>query len=158
MKKYTRIGLMVLVTLILTLALVIPGLADDPTLGDCIMDYPASTSAGTTGPEYIRLPLSGQTTFVGWNAENTTLINICEGEVPFGEPAVGKGKLTFYTYEELATLDFFVVTDDYTYASYDTYGGTVRVFDEDGTEYTSTYWIGKIYPEGTFVFIKEYTP
>lgn len=156
MKKYTRIGLMFLATLILTLALTISGLADDPILGECIMDYPAATKNGTTGPDYIRIALPGQTTFMDW--VDGTLINICEGVVPFGEPAAGKGKLTFYTYDELATLDFFVEENDFTYASSETYGGTVRVLDPEGNEYTSTYWIGKIYPEGTFVFIKEHTP
>jgi len=156
MKKQTRIGLMLLATLILTLALTIPGLADDPTLGDCIMDYPAATKNGTTGPEYIRIALPGQLTTMDWDGD--TLINVCEGEVPFGEPAVGKGKLTFYTYDELATLDFFVVENDFTYASSETFGGTVKVLDPEGNEYTSTYWQGTIYPDGHFVFTKEYTP
>lgn len=156
MKKYTRIGLMFLATLILTLALTISGLADDPILGECIMDYPAATKNGTTGPDYIRIALPGQTTFMDW--VDGTLINVCEGEVPFGEPAQGKGKLTFYSYDDLANLEIFVVTEDYTYASFDTMGGSVRVLDTDGTEYTSTYWMAAIYSEGNFVFTKEYTP
>ncbi len=152
MNKQTRIGLMFLVTLILTLVLAIPGLAGDPTLGECIMDYPA----GRNNANYVRVTLPGELTFVGW--VDGTLINVCEGEVPFGEPTQGKGKLTFYSYDDLAALEIFVVTDEYTYASVDTMGGSVRVLDTDGTEFTSTYWMAAIYPEGNFVFTKEYTP
>jgi hypothetical protein len=157
MKKQTRIGLLILITVILTLALAIPGLADDPTYGDCIMSYPAAIITGTTGPEYISIALPGQLTFVGW--VDGTLINVCEGEVPFGETAVGKGKLTFYSYDDLADLEeIFVVTEDYTYASFDTMGGRVNVYDLEGNSFRSTYWKAAIYPEGNFVFTKEYTP
>lgn len=155
MKKQTRIGLMVLVTLIITLALTIPGLADDPTLGECHLNFPADTPSGV----FIdMMGVPGELTIEG--DVQTTLENMCVGTVPFGESAHGNGKITFFTYKELASLDSFVVEHGYTYVDDETYTGSLAadVYDTDGTAYPVTDWYAKIYPNGAYEFYKEYTP
>jgi len=152
MRKYTRIGLMFLVTLIINLALAIPGLAEDPTIGECHIRFPAH-SPGVTLNENMEVP--GVLRVMDWYGDK--LINVCEGLVPFGESAVGKGKLTFYTYAELESLDFIEWTEGSAYISPDTLEGTAWVFDPDGTAYPATYWELTILPYGGYEFYKEYT-
>ena len=169
MKKHARIGLMFLVMLILCLAWTNPGLADEPTFGPCVTQYPADATPSKSD-HYIWIPiiLPGEFTEKAWY--DGTLVNVCEGEVPFGEVALGNGKVTIYTYAELATLDDYVVEDDYTYMSADTatffHPGlfwTIPVFEIDaswsgGTWYPATDWWVRIYPEGRFVLYTEYAP
>jgi hypothetical protein len=155
MKKQTRIALVLGIALILSLALTIPGLADDPvTYGDCQIQFPTynpGSSSTTWGAP-------GEYTVMEW--EDGTLINVCEGNVPFEEPVHGKGKLIYFSYDALATLDSFVVYPEYTYVDDETYTGslTANVYDTDGTVYPVTDWYAKFYPNGAYEFYREYTP
>lgn len=155
MKKQTKISLMVLVTLILTLALTIPGLAEE-TYGDCQIQFPVYSPGN--GIDTILMAVPGVYTTMVW--QDGTLVNFCEGVVPFEEPAVGKGKQTFLSYDDLAFLDSFTWTEESAIVTPETYTGegTLWVFDTDGTAYPATDWSITIYPEGNFEFYKEYTP
>ena len=156
MNKRTRIGLMILVTVGLLLSLTIPGLAEKPTAPvDCIMQYPVTHNSNNS---VITRNLPGELTIEGWI--NGTLINLCTGVVPFGEPVDDKGTFTWFEYDDLADLENCEWSEEM--ATFNTVGDTGRDFvflwDTDDTIHKATNWEVVIYPNGDFVFTKEYTP
>lgn len=160
MKKHTRIGLMFLATLILTLTLTIPGLAEKPTAQTtCGLSFLITNAYGnvltTEG-----IP-GGEFTIVGW--VDDTLINTCTGDgIPFGEPVEDKnGTFTWLTYDDLQYIDGWDWTEDSaTMTSADAPNGDtwLWVWDADDTSYKSTFWEATIYPDGSYEFSKVYTP
>lgn len=153
MKKKTRIGLMALITVILLLALATPGLAEKPTAPvDCTLKFPVTNNSGNT---ITSQSLPGELTIDGWTDD--TLINTCVGEVPFGDPVDHKGPFTWFEYDDLISLTGWQWSEDVAIVTSDISDIWVTVWDEDSS-YKSTFWKVEIYPEGTFIFTREYTP
>lgn len=159
MKKQTRIGLIVLVTLMLTMTLTIPGLADKLTAPDTcgLKFYITNVSNNLFTTESIP---GGEFTIVGW--VDGTLINTCTGGgIPFGEPVEGKpGSFTWLSYADLKDLDAWdwtpasaTITADSADVKY-----VAWVWDTDNRSYKTTYWEITIYPNGNYEFYEEYTP
>jgi hypothetical protein len=159
MKKQTRIGLMVLVTLMLTLALTIPGLAEKPTAPeDCMLAFPITNKANNI---LTTESIPGVHAIVDW--VEGTLINTCSGDgIPFGEIVEGEtGVFTWLSYADLADLDGWDWTSTsatLTADSADIAHDWRWVWDTDDNAYKSTYWELTIYSDGNFVLTKEYTP
>lgn len=154
MKKHTKIGLMLLVTVVLLLAMVVPALARKELPEECSLLFP-STNNSVTNNLNLRLP--GLYTFFG--EIDGKVVNICEGEVPFGEP-INPGN-TWLEYEDLNGLGrwewseevaTFTITEDEDFAVW------AWVYDEDGSKYVSTSAYVEVYPEGNYIFYKYYNP
>jgi hypothetical protein len=158
-KKYTKIGLMLFVTVVLLLALDVPGLAKQEPAEDCRPLFPSTTISNI---DNLNLRLYGELKFVGW--EDGKLINICEGEVPFGEP-MSPG-LTWFEYEDLEDFgrwDWSSKVATFTCAEGENIY-TAQIYDTDGSMYWTTSGVFEIYPHGgsqgfgRFILYKYYNP
>ena len=108
MNKRTRIGLIVLLTVSLLLALTVPGMATEGN--ETFFCSPRVLTVDEEGNYYDHLRIDGELTAAYW--EDGTLINICEGEIPFGEP-IREG-MSYATFEETCV---HIMTNYYTTTS-----------------------------------------
>ncbi|MFN2236529.1 MAG: hypothetical protein ACK2U1_20055 [Anaerolineales bacterium] len=156
MTKQTRIGLMALVTVLLLLAMALPGLAKTEPPEDCITRYPVYNPAGNVISSSL-FTLPGEIDFdnSGWIGEE--LINVCIGEVPFGVTVKKFNWLAYDDLKLLASWDWSETVAIRTVTEDDNVRAWVWDFDEEKAYQSTSGWL-EIYPDGTFTLYKVYVP
>jgi hypothetical protein len=155
MNKKARVGLIVLITVILLLAVALPGLAKKTETYPCSYDGLMVHISG----DYARTPIFGEMEAY-W--EDGVLYNICKGIIPWGEP-IDPGAWRYATFEE--TCDYFgdsvTCTKTVLTITKEQWGGDVYLFDpvtgESIGPATDFNMIAHKY-SGTFVGYEEYVP
>jgi hypothetical protein len=135
--------------------LALPVLAKPEPPDDCKLLFPSIINNPETYNLNLRLP--GEYTYIGWG-DDGKLINICEGNIPFGE-AINPG-LTWIVYTNLDGLGRWVWADNvatFTVEEEEEFSWA-WVYDTDGSMYRSTSALVEVYPAGNFVFYKYYNP
>lgn len=153
MNKRARISLIVLLTTILLVTLVVPGMAEEDNVTLCI---PRALTVDAGGNSALTHPVDVVDSDFYW--EDSVLINICEGKVPFGE-SISPG-VRFATFDE--NLEYFCpIPDDdcsisnrgFTLTNTD-YDGDVR--DPDTMQWSrATFATYALYRNGDFVIYKD---
>ena len=153
MKKHTRIGLIVVVTVILLLALTVPGLAKKGSNTSCEMRVLTVDNAEKLHFDYMFF--SGSLVI---SEEGDIVKNYCEGKIPFGakiNPGMWYGDFAdycaFFVDYEPCSGNLFTIDKG------DIDEGT-RVVDLDNVRYWATWWSLEIDSDGNFVGFKEYDP
>ncbi len=153
MKKHTRIGLIVVVTVILLLALTVPGLAKKGSSTSCEMRVLTVDKAGNLHFDYMFYSEGLQI-----YEEDGILYNYCEGTIPFGEnikPGMWYGDFVDYCtfFEDYEPCSGNLFTLDAGDVDAET-----RVVDLDNVRYWATWWSLEIDSDGNFIGLKEYDP
>lgn len=157
MNTRTRIGLIVLITAALVLAVVIPALARKPIETDenCYVSMPIIHKDGKT---YAFTNIYGALDAY-WEAG--TLYNFCTGIIPWGEELdIPAWRLLTFNETSDYFSDFIICEQSYCYTNPDLWFTiTHQIYDPvDGITYGTEVWEVTIYRNGEFLFYKEYTP
>ena len=157
MKKYTKIGLLLLVTVVLLLAMVIPGMAKKGEFPN----YACEAWARVVDDDGVidTVPLHGELVAY-W--EGGTLYNYCTGIVPWGETYGTKWRyLTFdEACEHFIELGFATCTQNIISIEQEGWPVPIDIFDpETWSLLTSDDSLFEAHRgSGKFVWFKEYTP
>ena len=153
MNKHVRISLIGIIAVVLIFAIVLPALAKPAPTDSCTVKYPSVNNA--TGTIMRHHSLTGDLE-AEW--DEGTLINVCTGDVPFGEP-VNPGT-NWIDFDALCDLNNWTCADGVATITSESLDGFVWVWDLDTEEfYPSDYWKVEIFnSDATFTFSKEYKP
>ena len=152
-KMKCRISLMVSLAAILLLVLTVPAMAkkdDEPTCS------PHALTVDRQGTYQLVIQVYGELD-VYW--EGNTLINLCQGSIPFGEPI--NNAMTFAPFEEACT--FFGQVGECLPSKYvltfEEGDHRVNMTDVDSNQhYWATYSQLEVKRNGEYFFYKEYAP
>jgi hypothetical protein len=158
MNKHVKISLIVLGTIVLLLALTIPGLAKKSETYNCNVAVVLVSSGGS---KMTHLE-------TGYNLEaywkDDILYNFCTGTIPFGEPHETMLGRRYATFDETCAYWGDSVTCDKNVISTDIEQWPTKefpIFDpvtEENLDKPATYFSVKTHKNGKFLFYKEYVP
>jgi len=158
MSKKFQISLIVLVAVLLTLVLSIPGLARQPLEIDpnCGVVVPIVNKSGNI--------YQTMTIYMALNAywEGGTLYNYCTGIIPWGEELLDFPGWRLLTFNEMCEYYSGYVECDKNFSYTDPtiwYWDTTSLYDPvDDVALPTDVWNVTMYRNGEFLFYKEYTP
>jgi len=154
MNKQTRIGLIVLITIVLLLVITIPSLAKKEEPYQCHVDAPVVSNGGHISEIEIYGELEAY-----W--KDGTLFNYCTGVLPFGEPLEDGLGWRYLTFDEVCEQlgDKVECNGAILYSDKEIWETDVVVYNPDtgellaATDYSVTF-----HKKGDFTFYKEYVP
>ena len=151
MNKKTRIGLMVLVTILVLLAMTVPGLAEEEE-PKCLVGILITDKGGEFIIKNYYVDLTAY-----W--DDDTLINICTGNLPFGKLYLKDW--WFATFKQ--TCDYWgdrvVCSQGVLYTDPTLWGSGYNIYDPNTGEFLEAdyYWV-TAHANGYLEFYMEYTP